>query len=1273
MKTLYLSITSFLKILWGLLTEPFESLPRAEDRRYAIISTAFLLLFFIFVEIEQVVAGNTPRITSLILLASYFVARTHWYKIATMALLVTLSFPSYLVALNTPNPDPNLLLAIFSWIVLPLILSGLLYSVRITVIYSAANILMLASMPLFREGMEFGAMGAALGFYILASLFIIIVMIQRDAFEKDRQTELIESRNQLSEEALQRERFAEQAHRRADQLAMLNEVSRVISSLHGLEETLDAILEQIRRVIPLDVFFVALYDESTDMVTFPILFDGGGKWQEKPVSLQKANRIARVIRSGQPLLINRTEEEIEESKKSDTRFGDLTRVAASALVSPLQVGTRIMGVISTQSYSMDAYNDEHSMLLTAIAQQVVIAIENARLLEQTEKRAQRLAILNEIGQELSTLTNLPTLMEKVYQQIQKALSADLFFVNLLDAQNERVTFPFMMDTGQRWEQKPKPLTDMEGSFTYETIRTRQPLLINQWSASPENDESNPPIIGDDTKITKSLMFAPLLSGQEMLGAISAQSYKANAYTEEDLNLLSGIANQVAVSIKNTRLLEETKQNEGYLSTLNELGRVVSELRNLPELLEVIYQEVKKHLSVDAFYVGLHHPESNTVSYPIMYDEGISYHPEPDDITTHSFLYKLLHGEHAKFIRRTEEEMAREDKNYGMLGNVSKVSASLLIAPLKTGEQVIGVISAQSYKVDAYTEDDLNLLIGIGNQVGVAIQNARLLEEIRQNAEHLSILNEAGRAVSQIMDLPDLLEVIYDQGRKSFSLDAFFVGLYHPERNEISFPLVFDDGRRFDAPPSEVIESSFLGRFLKGEKSILINRTEEELARNVTQQQRMGDKSKLSASIIAAPLISRDQIVGMISAQSYTLNAYNKSHVRLLEGIANQIAIAIENSRLYTSAQQEIRERERVEMELQKERDFAVQVMNTLGQGVSVSMLDGVYEYVNPAYAHMLGYTPDDMIGEPSEHFALPEEDGKHSEQRTHREHGKTTTYETRLRHKDGHIVHVLVTGVPRYQNGRVIGSIAAITDLTERRRTEIERENLLAEMERKNAELERFTYTVSHDLKSPLVTIGGFLGFLEADIKSRDFKRVERTLSRIHEATKKMQRLLEELLELSRIGRIANPSLDVSFGDLVHETLELVEGQLRAKQVEVEVDAKFPIVHVDRVRISEVIQNLITNAIKFMGNQQNPKIHIGVETRDGESIYFVKDNGVGIAPEFHDRVFGLFNKLNPNTDGTGIGLALVKRIIEVHGGRIWVESEPDKGATFFFTLENKPN
>jgi PAS domain S-box-containing protein len=1086
-------IVSFLQKGWKLLTEPLEALPKMEDRRRAIITSTVALFSFLAFVLDQLLAGRAPLVALVILLASYFLARTRWFKPAALILLITLSIPSFLFALTIPAPNPNEIFAALAWLTLPLILSSLLYSTRAAILYSAANILSFLALPLMRSELNLEIVGLPICFYALTSLIVIVVMIQRNEIEKDHQSELIESRDQLSKEAAQRELFAEQAQRRADQFVILNEVGRVISSLNGLENALDLILEQVQRNIPLDLFYVALYDENSGMVSFPLMFDYGKKYQEKPLPLDELPRISQTIRTGQSILANRGAEELK-FVPGDIQLGDRTRLTASIMMSPLYIGSRVAGVISAQSYTVALYTDEHLMLLTAIARQVAIAIENARLFEQTTKRAQQLAILNEIGREISTLSELPTLMENVYQQVARALSTDLFFIGIFDKEKNEISFPIMYDHGRRWEQPPIQVTD--GTFSGKAILARRPLLINRWVDTVKEGESKPVIVGDAARVTQSMMFVPMLFGNETIGVISIQSYTPNAYSEEDLSLLSGIANQVAIAIQNARLLEETKQNAGHLSILNELGHVVTELRDLPSLLEVINEQVKKHLSVDAFYVGLYNPGNNTVSYPIVYDEGVQYLSNPDDLTPGSYLYGLMHGEPARLILRTEKEVELTPTDTGMLGNETKRSASLMIAPLKVGEQIIGVISTQSYTFNAYTKEDLNLLVGI----------------------------------------------------------------------------------------------------------------------------------------------------------------------------ANQVSVAIENSRLYTSAQQEIKERLRAEMELQRERDFAVQVMNTLGQGVAVSGLDGIYEYINPAYASMLGYVPEEMIGKLSDNFVHPDDLERLNEETARRYLGEATTYEIRLLHKDGHIVHALITGVPRYANGKIIGAIAAVTDLTERKLAEIEREKLLKEMEKKNAELERFTYTVSHDLKSPLVTIAGFLGFLEIDIQQGNYSKVPRTMTRIHEATKKMQRLLDELLELSRVGRIANPPVDVPFGELVGETLELVEGQLRERQVEVRVEAELPVVRVDRVRMIEVIQNLIVNAIKFMGEQTSPLIEIGSRVENGQPVFFVKDNGSGIAPQFHDRIFGLFNKLDALTDGTGIGLALVKRIIEVHGGKIWVQSEPGKGATFFFTL-----
>jgi signal transduction histidine kinase len=237
-----------------------------------------------------------------------------------------------------------------------------------------------------------------------------------------------------------------------------------------------------------------------------------------------------------------------------------------------------------------------------------------------------------------------------------------------------------------------------------------------------------------------------------------------------------------------------------------------------------------------------------------------------------------------------------------------------------------------------------------------------------------------------------------------------------------------------------------------------------------------------------------------------------------------------------------------------------------------------------------------------------------------------------------------------------------------------ERKKLISQLEANNAELERFTYTVSHDLRSPLVTIKGFLGMLIKDLREGRQDKIEDDFQRIANAADKMHILLSDLLELSRIGRILNPPEEVDLAQVIREAIETLDAHLRSKKVVVNSPLDMPIVYGDRVRLREVFENLIDNAAKYAGDQPNPMIEIGTKEEGNELVIFVRDNGIGIEPQYQNKVFGLFDKLNPNSEGTGIGLALIKRIIETHGGRIWVESEGlGKGSMFCFTIPDSRN
>jgi signal transduction histidine kinase len=232
-----------------------------------------------------------------------------------------------------------------------------------------------------------------------------------------------------------------------------------------------------------------------------------------------------------------------------------------------------------------------------------------------------------------------------------------------------------------------------------------------------------------------------------------------------------------------------------------------------------------------------------------------------------------------------------------------------------------------------------------------------------------------------------------------------------------------------------------------------------------------------------------------------------------------------------------------------------------------------------------------------------------------------------------------------------------------------ERKEKEREIEKKNAELERFTYTVSHDLKSPLVTIKTFLGYIEEDIKLPNNPRVQQDLGFMNNAADKMSQLLDELLELSRVGRSGNPPQSVAFVDIANEAVRLNAGRISERRASVEILDSPVILFGDRSRLVEIWLNLVENAVKYGRDEPAPRIEIGSAMEEDGPVFFVRDNGIGIDPRYHEKVFSLFDKLDSGSEGSGLGLALVKRIVEICGGRIWVVSEGmGHGSCFRFTL-----
>lgn len=283
--------------------------------------------------------------------------------------------------------------------------------------------------------------------------------------------------------------------------------------------------------------------------------------------------------------------------------------------------------------------------------------------------------------------------------------------------------------------------------------------------------------------------------------------------------------------------------------------------------------------------------------------------------------------------------------------------------------------------------------------------------------------------------------------------------------------------------------------------------------------------------------------------------------------------------------------------------------------------------------------------------------------------GETVRWEIKSP-KDNRYYYIVNT--PIYYPDGSMAKMAMIQDVTEQKEIETEREKLIVQLEAKNSDLEVFSYAISHDLRAPLITIKGLLKWIEHDAKDGNFERLQENMATVLHSADRMEQLITDLLKLSRIANIEDEVCELSFSAVAREATRLLAGKIAQSNVQVEIQSNLPNVSACRNKLLTILQNLIENALKYMGSQSEPHIKIGARNDGDELVFFVEDNGIGIDPRNHQKVFGLFVKLDENSEGTGIGLAMLRRIIEADRCRIWVESRGiDHGCRFCFTLSSQ--
>ncbi len=466
---------------------------------------------------------------------------------------------------------------------------------------------------------------------------------------------------------------------------------------------------------------------------------------------------------------------------------------------------------------------------------------------------------------------------------------------------------------------------------------------------------------------------------------------------------------------------------------------------------------------------------------------------------------------------------------------------------------------------------------------------------------------------------------------------------------------------FDESIDAIYITSREGKFLDANQAALelFGYAREELINNINIRKlyiRPGDRDKF-----------QQEIEGKGSVRNYPIEFRKKNGTGMNCVLTSTLRVSSDGDILgYQGIIRDITEQKLAEKALREsEKKYSTLVENSL-TGIYIDQ-DEKIVFANNRFAEIYRYPKGRLIGVENWRLVHSEDRSLTKQMRARRLSGEDaqSEYEARGLTKDGETIWITRRNARIEYKGRpaILGNVV---DITEQKRAE-------AELRRINEELKNFVDVVSHDLKTPVIAIHGFASRLLKNYQEKLGDKGSRQLEQIMASARRMELLVSDLLTLSRIGRLVPTFEHVASREIVRNVISGIQNRIKEKGIEVVVADNLPTIFCDGERIYQVFENLLVNAIKFTADVKKPKIEIGHEDGGDLHLFYVRDNGIGIDPEHHLRIFEMFHRLRLKEDkeGTGLGLAIVDRIVKNHGGKVWVESEKDKGATFYFTVPKR--
>ena len=922
------------------------------------------------------------------------------------------------------------------------------------------------------------------------------------------------------------------------------------------------------------------------------------------------------------------------------------------IAAPLQANEQTVGVLVVAGSDLVP---EDVPSITAFADQASAAIENVRLIQAERRQREVAEMLTDLVVTVNSTLDVDQVLDIAVHRLQELHRATACSVSFLEEDGE--TFVFQATTDPGLDVTQRITFPASKSIAGRAIRDRKVQAVGDLDRSPDYRAEFARRTGI---IDRSLLTAPLFTDDKPLGVIQVLSATPDAFSQADAELLTTTAALIETAIARAQAFSRAvhlAQSESHQREVAETLRGVAILINasldLDTVLDRILEQLAQVVDYDSTSLMLVEGDKLTMHALRGFQEFIQVLEIVTGIEDNPLFQEMAVSRRPILICDV-----KADARYRRWAGSAPVR-SWIGVPLMVRDRVIGQLAVDKHEPNFYDEDDAELVLAFAQQAAIAIENAKLFEAEQSQRQMAEALRQAVAAISSTLDYEEVIDRILEQVSQVVPNDATRIMLVEDGVARVLRWRGFDNfGSEddIDLVALEIAKTPNLQTMQETGQPFTVASIQEYGAWVPMPQ------TSWIKSTAAAPIHVRDRLIGFLHVDSVTANRFSQDDAELLLAFAQQAAIAIENAQLHQALQNHATELEaRVEVrtaEVNREHERLLAVLESAGEAIAIADADGLIEYANPAWEKLIGYDVSQAIRHKTR--ILDDEAFSDLLAAAH-----DTVLPQRIWRRelagyrpDGAAYFVDLTVTPVFDGAGELANLVAIyRDITQYK-----------EVDRIKSE---FLSTAAHELRSPLTSI---LGFSELLLHREELSDEEeaRFLKYIHEHTVHLKQLVSDLLDISRIESGTSFSVE-----LEPSTLSLLfEKEIRSWQeahpdhtFRLHTEHNWPQVYADKDRIRQVIRNLLSNATKY--SPSGGTVAVSAAPVGGFLEVTVADEGVGMTGDELAHIFEKFWRADASStavEGTGLGLVIVKHILEQHGGYIWVESIKDAGTAVHFTL-----